>query len=62
MRTTHQPYRSLVNLHKQIDRDTAMDDESVIVGLEKTQARHGDIQWERVIRRPRILYSLMVGS
>lgn len=62
MRPTHQPYRGLIDLRKQIDRDTDADDEIVIQGLEKIQSKYGDIQYERWICRPRILYSLMVGS
>ena len=62
MRPTHQPYRSLIELHKQIDRDVAMNNEGVVLGLEKIRRKYGDIRYVRIIRRPRILYSLMVRS
>lgn len=62
MRPTHQPYRSLVNLHKQIDRDPTMDSEGIISSLEKIRDKYGDIEYARIIRKPRILYSLMVRS
>ena len=62
MRHTHQPYRSLIDLHKRIDQDTRMGDEGVVAGLETIQRKYGDIHYERIIRKPRILYSLMVGT
>ena len=62
MRHTQQPYRSLVDLRKRIDRDTQMDKESVVVALEEIYEKYGDLRYERLIRKPRILYSLMVGS
>ena len=60
MRHTHQPYRSLIELHKKIDQDARMDEESLIVGLEKIKQRYGDISYKRILRKPKILYSLMV--
>lgn len=62
MRPTHQPYRSLVDLHKMIDRGDVRDANGIISGLEKIRSRYGDIVYERVIRKPRILYSLMVRA
>ena len=62
MRPTHQPYRSLVDLHKRIDKDTAAGDGSVIAGLEDIQKKFGDIRYRRIIRKPRILYSMMVDA
>ena len=62
MRPTHQPYRSLVDLHKMIDRRDIDDAEGIISSLEKIKSRYGDIVYERVIRKPRILYSLMVRA
>ena len=60
MRPTHQPYRSLVDLHKLIDRGDVRDAIGIVSSLEKIESRYGDIEYERVIRKPRILYSLMV--
>ena len=62
MRPTHQPYRSLIDLHKAVDQGTVYDDEGVVVGLEKIKSRYNDISYERIIRKPRILYSLMVRT
>lgn len=62
MRPTHQPYRSLIDLHRAVDRGIVDDEEGVVSGLEKIRARYGDIGYERIIRKPRILYSLMVRT
>ena len=62
MRPTHQPYRSLIDLHKRIDRSGVNDNEGIVSGLEKIKSRYGDINYERIIRKPRILYSLMVRT
>ena len=62
MRPTHQPYRSLIDLHRAVDRGIVDDEEGVVSGLEKIRARCGDIGYDRIIRKPRILYSLMVRT
>ena len=62
MRPTHQPYRSLVDLHKMIDRGGIDDAEEIVSSLEKIKSRYSDIEYERIIRKPRILYSLMVRA
>lgn len=62
MRPTHQPYRSMIDLHKRIDRGDVDSDESTVSGLEKIRARHGGATYVRIIRKPRILYSLMVRA
>ena len=61
MRHTHQPYRSLIDLHKRIDSGTRVNDEGVVAGLEEIYQKYGDLKYERILRKPRILYSLMVG-
>lgn len=62
MRPTHQPYRSLIDLHKAVDRGTVDDDEGIVSRLEKIRQRYSNIGYERIIRKPRILYSLMVRT
>lgn len=62
MRPTHQPYRSLIDLHKRIDQGGIDSAEGVVSGLEKIRERHGVASYERIIRKPRILYSLMVRA
>ena len=62
MRPTHQPYRSLIDLHRRIDRGDVDSAEGTVSGLEKIRARHGDANHVRIIRKPRILYSLMVRA
>lgn len=62
MRPTHQPYRSLIELHKAVDRGIVYDDKGVVAGIEKIRSRYGDNSYERIIRKPRILYSLMVRA
>lgn len=62
MRPTHQPYRSLVDLHKMIDRGDVRDAGGIVSKLEKIKLRYDNIRYERIIRKPRILYSRMVGA
>ena len=60
MLTNHQPYRKLIELHKEIDGNPDMNDEMIIKGLEKIKEKYGQMEYEKTISKPRILYSMMV--
>jgi len=62
MRPTHQPYRGLVDLHKMIDQGQVDSAEGVVSHLERIRLRYGSTTYERIVRKPRILYSLMVRA
>lgn len=61
MRQTHQPYKSLAGLHRKIDRDTSMDDPTVLQELESIQSKYGHVEFLRIVHKPQILYSMMVS-
>ena len=63
MRGNYQPYRKLVELHKRIDSDVNANDNMIIEGLEDIMhSKYGNISYSRIIRKPRILYSMMVNT
>lgn len=61
MLPNHQPYRALVSLRKRLTLDAAADDRAMISALEELREKHGEA-YDMKIRRPRILYSLMVDG
>ena len=61
MLTNYQPYRKLAELSKKIDTDPNMDDEMIIIkALERIRDQYGGVKYEKIISKPRILYSMMV--
>ena len=56
----YQPYKKLAELHKKIDRTINADDEMILADLEKLYNKYVDVKYERIIFKPRILYSMMV--
>lgn len=60
MFTDREPYRSLAALSQRLDREAA-DDETMLAELEKIEATHGDKVHARMVGRPRIVCSMMVG-
>ena len=62
MRHTHQPYRSLAGLHRKIDHRITIDEEFIIKELEKIHAKYNHIRYRTLVRKPRILYSMMVRT
>ncbi len=62
MRANMQPYRSIKELHDRIDADPNADDMMVVNGLEKIARKYRNLRFEKVIRKPRILYSMEVSS
>jgi len=61
MLPNHQPYRALVSLRKRLTLDAAADDHIMVSALEELREKHGEV-YNMEIRRPRILYSLMVDG
>ena len=61
MLPNHQPYRALVSLRKRLTLDGTADDHAMISALEELHEKHGEA-YDMEIRRPRILYSLMVDG
>ena len=61
MLPNHQPYRALVSLRKRLTLDATADDRAMISALEETREKH-DVAYNMEIRKPRILYSLMVDD
>ena len=59
MMTNHQPYRKIVALGKEMDRDARFDDARMVSGLEAIRENYRHT-YRRRIGRPRILYSMMV--
>ena len=55
-----QPYRKLAELSREIDADTGMDDEGIVSKLEAIRKDYG-VTYSKSVRKPRILYSMMVG-
>jgi len=62
MLTNRQPYKGLTDLRKEIDRNPDMDDKKIIEGLERIKGKHGQIKYEKIVSKPRILYSMMVAT
>lgn len=60
MLTNYQPYRKLTELRKRIDRDPDMGKTEILAGLEKIREQYRDKKYEKIISKPRILYSMMV--
>ena len=61
MLTNHQPYRKIVALGKEMDRDAHFNDEKMVSGLEAIRENHRH-EYKRRISRPRILYSVTVDE
>lgn len=61
MLPNHQPYRALVSLRKRLTLDGTADDHTMISALEELREKHGEV-YNMTIRKPRILYSLMVDG
>ena len=61
MLPNHQPYRALVALRKSLTRDAAADDSAMVSELESLREKHGET-YRMSIRKPRILYSVMVDD
>ena len=61
MMINHQPYRKLAEISREIDKDTSIDDQEVLVRLEAIR-RDYQITYRKIIRKPRILYSVMVSG
>lgn len=62
MRQSYQPYKSLATLHRKIDRDTSINDQTIIEGLERIQNKYRGLEVLKSIRKPQVLYSMMVRS
>ena len=60
MLTNHQPYKKLSDLRREIDKNPDMDNEMIIYSLERIKEKYGQIEYEKTISKPRILYSMMV--
>ena len=61
MMINHQPYRKLAELSREIDADVSINDEGVLTRLEAIRENYG-IKYAKRIRKPRILYSIMVNK
>jgi superfamily II DNA/RNA helicase len=62
MRGNRQPYMKLIDLHKKIDRDVQANDTMMIEELEKIMySKYGEITYNKIITKPKILYSMMVN-
>ena len=57
----HQPYKKLAELHKKIDKTIDADDEMILTELEQLYNKYVDVGYNRIISKPRILYSMMVA-
>lgn len=63
MRGNYHPYRKLIDLHKRIDKNVNADDTMIIEELEKIMySKYGNISYNKIISKPRILYSMMVNA
>ena len=62
MRPNVQPYRSLMRLRQKIDADPDSDDLTVLDGLQRIKNKYGHTTFERIIKRPKILYSMEVSA
>ena len=60
MLTNRQPYRKLTEFRKEIDMNPDMDERKMIEGLEMIRDKYRDIKYEKIISKPKILYSMMV--
>ena len=61
MLPNHQPYRALVALRKNLTRDATADNSTMVSELEALREKHGE-SYTMSIRKPRILYSVMVDG
>jgi len=61
MRANMQPYRSIKDLHDEIDANPEADDLKVVIGLEKVAKKYKNLRFAKVIHKPRILYSMEVS-
>jgi superfamily II DNA/RNA helicase len=59
----YQPYRKLINLHKRIDSDIKANDIMIIEELEKIMfSKYGEITYNKIISKPKILYSMLIDA
>ena len=61
MMTNLQPYRKLAELSREIDEDGGIDGEGILSRLE-TIRKNYNVTYSKRIRKPRILYSMMVSG
>ncbi len=61
MIANHQPYKKLAELHKKIDKTVNADDNMILTELEKLYEKYADVKYQRIISKPKILYSMMVN-
>ena len=61
MLPNYQPYKKLAELHKKIDTTTHADDKMILTELEKLYEKYVDVKYERIISKPKILYSMMMA-
>lgn len=60
MVTNDEPYKSLAGLHKKIDAGTNISNADIILELESIKSEHANVTYVKSIRKPKILYSMMV--
>ena len=57
----YQPYRKLIDLHKKMDKNSKANDVMMIEELEKIMnSKSGEIMFNKIISKPKILYSMMM--
>ena len=61
MQQAKPPYRDLIKLYHEVKKDD-LDDDLVLKRLEALSNKYGKLQYKRKIRRPHILYGMMVGN
>lgn len=62
MVSTRQPYRALSHLQKEIDKNLDIDEAALLDRLDSIFTQYGCVQYVKTIEKPRIWYSMMVGS
>jgi len=62
MLSTRQPYRALSHLQKEIDKNPDMAEAALLDGLDSIFEQYGSTRYVKKIEKPRIWYSMMVGS
>lgn len=62
MVSTRQPYRALSYLQKEIDKNADMDEAAVLEALNSIFDQYGNTKYVKILEKPRIWYSMMVGN
>ena len=62
MASNRQPYRALLHLQKEIDKSPDMLEADVLGSLTSIFDQYGSTRYVKTIEKPRIRYSMMVGS